>query len=80
MRTMRAGPSSKNFAMRVIDCVGQMDPSEDPEVQHLLSAGWEPFGVHKFSSFTGAQGVRVYFKRSQQRPVWPGGPMMVVDE
>lgn len=80
MRTLRAGPASKNFAMRVIDCVGMMDPTEDPEVQHLLSSGWEPFGVHNFSSFTGAQGVRVYFKRSQPKPLWPGGPMQAVDE
>jgi len=54
--------------MRVIDCTAVMDPMGDPEVQFLLTAGWEPFGVHKFSSHTGAQGVRLYFKRAVTNP------------
>jgi len=78
--TTRTGPASQQFAMRVVDCIKQMDPAGDPEVQMLLSAGWEPFGVHKFSSFTGAEGVRVYFKRGHGRPQWPGGPMQAIDE
>ena len=64
--TLRRGPATKDFSLRVIDCVSQMDPASDPEVQMLLSAGWEPFGVHKFSSFTGAEGVRIYFKRANR--------------
>jgi hypothetical protein len=63
--TMRTGPSSEGFSMKVIDCADQVDPASDPEVQVLLRHGWEPFGVHKFSSFTGAQGVRVYFKKTR---------------
>lgn len=72
--TVRQGPASKEFAMRVIDCVEQLDPAADPEVQMLLSAGWEPFGVHKFASFTGAEGVRIYFKRGGVGRPRPGGP------
>jgi hypothetical protein len=71
--TVRQGPAGPQYGMRVVDCVGQTDPAGDPEVQMLLMAGWEPFGVHKFASFTGAEGVRVYFKRRRTDPGWPGG-------
>jgi hypothetical protein len=61
--------------MRVVDCIRHMDPAADPEVQQLLTAGWEPFGVHKFSAITGAEGIRLYFKRSRVGRPWPhGGP------
>jgi hypothetical protein len=72
--TIRAGPASPGFSMRVLDCSSVMDPTGDPEVQFLLSAGWEPFGVHKFSSITGVQGVRLYFKRGVT-----GGPNPIAE-
>lgn len=68
--TMRNGPSSAGWAMKVVDCNGQADPAFDAEVQALLSSGWEPFSVTKFSSFTGAEGIRMYFKRQRV----PGPP------
>lgn len=61
--TMRNGPSSALWAMKVVDCNGQTDPAADAEVQILLDEGWEPFSVTKFFAFTGAEGIRMYFKR-----------------
>lgn len=60
--TTRNGPHNSSWAMKVVDCSGQVDPALDPEVQALLAHGWEPFSVTKFHSFTGAEGVRMYFK------------------
>jgi len=65
---MMAGPSGPRYALKIVDCIENMDPAMDPEVQNLLQAGWEPMGVHKFSSFTGASGVRLYFKRAHTAP------------
>ncbi len=63
--TMRNGPTGESWAMKVVDCAGQSDPATDAEVQVLLAGNWEPFGVTKFTTFTGAEGIRMYFKRQR---------------
>lgn len=64
IKTLRNGPSGTLFDMKTVDCVEMAVPYEDPEVRALLTAGWEPFGVHKFSLRAGPPGVRMYFRRT----------------
>lgn len=61
--TMRNGPTGSFFDLKEIDCSDMHPIEKDPEVQALLTAGWEPFSVRQISALTGFQGVRVYFRK-----------------